>query len=104
MRTGNQKFLEKAKELGMRFVFGWSVPQSLDWFKTMTKRLLDMGFTYEDFIYKGLLRDEFVKADISKFAKERSSNSRPIPNTRISPRSPPVRRCTSSTSNSWGGN
>ena len=68
---GNQKFLEKALELRMRFVIGWSTPSSMDWFKLMTKRLLDMGFTYDDFVYKGLLRDEFVKADIPASAKRR---------------------------------
>ena len=61
---GNQAFLEKARELKMRFVFGWGTPKSLDWFKTMTRRLLDMGFEYEDFVFKGLLGDEFMKADI----------------------------------------
>ena len=68
---GNQKFLDKARELNMRFVIGWSTPSSMDWFRLMTKRLLDMGFKYEDFVYKGLLRDEFVKADIPTNAKRR---------------------------------
>lgn len=70
---GNQAFLDKARELNMRFVIGWSTPHSLEWFKLMTKRLLDMGFSYEDFIYKGLLRDEFVKADIPTNAKYREA-------------------------------
>lgn len=70
---GNQEFLEKARELKMRFVIGWGTPSSLDWFKVMTTRLLDMGFSYEDFIYKGLLRDEFVKADIATSAKQREA-------------------------------
>ena len=68
---GNQKFLEKALELRMRFVIGWSTPESMAWFKLMTKRLLDMGFTYDDFVYKGLLQDEFVKADLPAAAKRR---------------------------------
>ena len=68
---GNQAFLDKARELNMRFVIGWSTPSSMDWFKLMTRRLLDMGFAYEDFVYKGLLRDEFVKADLPQNAKRR---------------------------------
>ena len=72
-KHGNQKFLEKARELGMRFVIGWSCPQSLDWYKTMVERLDGMGFAREDCIFKGLLRDEFVKEDIPKSASRREA-------------------------------
>lgn len=68
---GNEAFLRRAKELGMRFVIGWGTPRSLDWFKTMTKRLRGMGFEYEDFVYKGLIADEFVRAQIPEWAKRR---------------------------------
>ena len=68
---GNQEFLRRAKELGMRFVIGWSTPFSLDWYKTVTKRFLDMGFGYEDFVFHGMLKDEFAKADIPKHAAKR---------------------------------
>lgn len=70
---GNQKFLDRAKELDMRFVIGWGTPVSLDWFKTVTKRFLDMGFAYEDFTFHGLLRDEFVRKDIPEYAKYREA-------------------------------
>lgn len=68
---GNEAFLRRAKELGMRFVIGWGTPRSLDWFKVMTKRLRDMGFDYEDFVFKGLIADEFVRAQIPEWAKRR---------------------------------
>lgn len=70
---GNQEFLLKARELNMRFVIGWGCPVSLDWYKTMTRRFLDMGFAYEDFVFKGLLKDEFVKADIKERAEYRDA-------------------------------
>lgn len=57
----------------MRFVIGWGTPVSLDWFKVMTKRFLDMGFEYEDFTYKGLLLDEFAKKDIPPHAARREA-------------------------------
>ena len=68
---GNQAFLERAKELGMRFVIGWGTPRSFDWFKTMTTRFRAMGFDYEDFVFKSLLADEFVHKDIPTWAKRR---------------------------------
>lgn len=69
----NEAFFRRAKELGMRFVFGWGTPTSLDWFKIMTKRLRDMGFEYEDFVYKSLLKDEFTKKAIPTKAAERAA-------------------------------
>lgn len=70
---GNEAFLRRAKELGMRFVVGWGTPTSVDWFKTMTKRFLDMGFGYDDFVFHSLLRDEFAKNDIMKQAAQREA-------------------------------
>ena len=70
---GNEEFLRRAKELGMRFVIGWGTPNSVDWFKTMTKRFLDMDFGYDDFIFHGLLRDEFPKAAITNQAAARAA-------------------------------
>ncbi len=69
---GNQDFLRRARELGMRFVIGWSTPFSLDWYKTVSSRFLDMGFSYDDFVFHGMLRDEFTKADIPKHAAQRN--------------------------------
>ena len=69
----NEAFLRRAKELGMRFVIGWGTPLSLDWFKATSKRFLDMGFKYEDFIYKSLIRDEFVRKDIPANAARRDA-------------------------------
>ena len=71
--NGNRDFLERARELGMRFVIGWSTPRSPEWFKLMTGRLLSMGFDYEDFVFKGLLRDEFVRKDIPDCAENRKT-------------------------------
>ena len=68
---GNEAFLRRAKELGMRFVIGWGTPKSLDWFKVTSKRFLDMGFKYEDFVYKSLIKDEFVRKDIPAHAVRR---------------------------------
>lgn len=70
---GNEAFLRRAKDLGMRFVIGWGTPCSLPWFKIMTKRLLDMGFEYEDFVYKGLIRDEFLAENIPTLAARREA-------------------------------
>jgi len=70
---GNEAFLRRAKELGMRFVVGWGTPNSVDWFKTMTKRFLDMGLGYDDFVFHGLLRDEFTKAEITNNVASRDA-------------------------------
>ena len=70
---GNEAFLKRAKELGMRFVIGWGTPGSLAWFKKMTARFRRMGFEYEDFVYKGLIADEFVKKQIPDGAAERAA-------------------------------
>ncbi len=67
----NEEFFKTAKELGMKFVFGWGTPDSIEWHHIMDKRLLDMGFTREDFIFKSFLRDEFKKAQIPLFADMR---------------------------------
>ena len=69
----NEAFLRRARDLGMKFVIGWGTPDSLDWFKTMTKRFLDMGFGYDDFVFTGLLRDEFAKKDIMNQAAAREA-------------------------------
>lgn len=70
---GNEAFLRRARELGMRFVVGWGTPTSVDWFKTFTGRLLDMGFDYDDFVFHGLLHDEFSKRMIPLLASEREA-------------------------------
>lgn len=64
--NANQEFFRTAKELGMRFVFGWGTCDSLEWHQLMSNRLKNLGFTAQDFIFKGMIRDEFVKADIPK--------------------------------------
>lgn len=70
--TANEEFFRTAKALGMRFVFGWHTPHSLEWFKIMEKRLLGMGFGYDDFIFKTLISDEFTKAQIPTRAERRA--------------------------------
>lgn len=70
---GNDEFLRRAKELGMRFVVGWGTPTSVDWFKVFSGRLLGMGFAYDDFVFHSLLRDEFSRAEIPKQADRREA-------------------------------
>ena len=57
----------------MRFVVGWGTPLSVAWFKAITKRFLEKGFKYEDFVFHGLLRDEFSKKMIPVRAAEREA-------------------------------
>ncbi len=64
VKNANDKFFRTAKELGMRFVFGWGTCASVEWHQLMDERLMSMGFSRDDFIYKGLLLDEFKKKDI----------------------------------------
>ena len=72
--TANEEFFRTAKELGMRFTFGWGTPyKTPEWFQIMEKRLCGMGFDYEDFVFKTLIRDEFMKSDIPTRSKERDA-------------------------------
>ena len=73
VRHANDAFLRRAKELGMRIVVGWGTPHSVEWFKEFSKRLLDMGFGYDDFVFHGLLNDEFTRAAIPGLAAEREA-------------------------------
>ncbi len=72
VKTANQDFFNAAKELGMRFVFGWGTCKSMEWHFLMDERLQNMGFTRDDFIFKAHLRDEFKKADIADSAEIRN--------------------------------
>ena len=72
-KTANEAFFRTARELGMKFVIGWWTPQSPEWFRIMDERLTGMGFDRRDFIFKGLLRDEFRATDISALAAERAA-------------------------------
>ncbi|HQL88139.1 MAG: hypothetical protein BWX73_01002 [Lentisphaerae bacterium ADurb.Bin082] len=67
----NQEFFEEARRLDMKVVFAWGTADDVEWHQTMAKRLLDMGFTYDDFIFHGTLRDEFSLQDIPKAAELR---------------------------------
>ncbi|MEE1279315.1 MAG: carbohydrate-binding family 9-like protein [Oscillospiraceae bacterium] len=71
VKTANQEFFDTAKELGMRFVFGWGTCQSMEWHYLMDERLKKMGFTHDDFMFKAHLRDEFKKATIGEYADMR---------------------------------
>jgi hypothetical protein len=62
--NANQEFFHTAKELGMRIVFGWGTCNSLEWHQLMAGRLKKLGFGPGDFIFKSMIRDEFVKSDI----------------------------------------
>ena len=64
VENANEEFFKTAKELGMKFVFGWDTCNSMDWHYRMEARLKKMGFTNEDFIFKAHLRDEFRKVHI----------------------------------------
>ncbi len=64
--NANKDFFETALKLKMKIVFAWGTPASVEWHKLMVKRLLDMGFSYRDFIFHGALRDEFKAKDINK--------------------------------------
>ena len=72
--TENEEFFRTAKDLGMRFVFGWGTPdRTPEWFHLMTKRLNKMGFKPGDYIFKTLIRDEFMKKDIPVNAARRAA-------------------------------
>ena len=72
LETANQEFFDTAKELGMKFVFGWGTcEKSMEWHELMAERLYKMGFTNDDFIFKALIRDEFKKAQIPIYADMR---------------------------------
>ena len=72
--TENEEFFRTAKDLGMRFVFGWGTPdRTPEWFQLMTKRLNNMGFKPGDYIFKTLIRDEFMKKDIPVNAARRAA-------------------------------
>ena len=72
-KTANETFFRKAKELGMRFVFGWGTPQDPEWFRIMSDRLLGMGFKSEDFVFKSLIKDEFTKRHIPQLSEARAA-------------------------------
>ncbi|MBP3406223.1 MAG: hypothetical protein J6N18_08990 [Kiritimatiellae bacterium] len=72
--TENEEFFRTAKDLGMRFVFGWGTPdRTPEWFRLMTGRLNRMGFKPGDYIFKTLIRDEFMKKDIPANAARRAA-------------------------------
>ncbi|MBQ9337115.1 MAG: hypothetical protein IJS14_07465 [Lentisphaeria bacterium] len=69
VKTANQKFFETAKELKMKFVFGWNLPTgNTRWFELMAERLDAMGFKPGDYVFKALIADEFVKRHIPAHA------------------------------------
>ena len=72
-KTANEDFFRTAKELGMRFVIGWDTANSAEWFRTLHERFAAMGFKSEDYVFKGLILDEFRKKDIPKRAKYREA-------------------------------
>ena len=75
--TANEEFLRTAKDLGMRFVFGWGTPsRTPEWFRVMDKRLRGMGFVPGDYIFKTLIKDEFVKHHIPVYADNRAAVTR----------------------------
>ena len=72
--TANEEFFRTAKNLGMKFVFGWGTPdRTPEWFRIMDNRLQKMGFNRDDYIFKTLIRDEFVKKHIPINADKRAA-------------------------------
>ena len=65
------EFFRVAKELDMKFVMGWVTPPQLEWYKIMVDRLHGLGFRDGEFVFKGLISDEFKARDIPRRAKER---------------------------------
>ena len=75
--TANEEFFRRAKELGMRFVFGWGTPdRTPEWFRIMDTRLRKMGFKPGDYIFKTLIKDEFAKRHIPLNADKRAAVTR----------------------------
>ena len=74
--TANEEFFCTAKDLGMRFVFGWGSPKVVEWFRVLDKRLSGMGFDRSDYIFKALIRDEFVKEHIPAQVEDRAAVTR----------------------------
>ena len=72
-RYENEEFFRVAKELDMKFVFGWNIPAKLEWYKLMTERMRSMGLRDDQFIFKGLIRDEFMARHIPLSAKAREA-------------------------------
>ena len=71
VKTAGSDFLRVAKELDMKFVMGWNTPLKLEWYKLMVDRLHGLGFRDDEFIFKGLISDEFGAKAIPRRAKER---------------------------------
>ena len=77
--TANEDFFRAAKDLGMRFVFGWGCPHKTpEWFHLMDRRLRGMGFVPGDYVFKTLIKDEFVKSHIPQFADQRAAVTREL--------------------------
>ena len=75
--TANEEFFRTAKDLGMRFVFGWGFPdRTPEWLHLMDRRLRGMGFVPGDYVFKGMIADEFVKSQIPKMAERRADVTR----------------------------
>ena len=69
--TANEEFFKTALALKMKFVIGWNCPIDAQWYKLMGERFKAMGFKDGDFVFKALIRDEFVKKDIPNYAAVR---------------------------------
>ena len=58
----------------MRFVFGWGFPdRTPEWLQIMDRRLRGMGFVPGDYVFKGMINDEFVKKQIPLAADRREA-------------------------------
>ena len=74
--TANEEFFKTALKLKMKFVIGWNNPIDAEWYRMMGQRFLDMGFKPGEFVFKALIRDEFVKAHIPAWAPVRDEVSK----------------------------
>lgn len=83
VKYANQDFFDEARRLKMKIVFAWGTGPDAEWHKIMSERLLKMGFTYGDFIFHGLLRDEFIKENIPVEAPLRKEIGRLLPDAQF---------------------
>ncbi|MBQ6470934.1 MAG: hypothetical protein IJJ33_03040, partial [Victivallales bacterium] len=73
LHTANQEFFDTALKLKMKFVQGWGCPTTPEYYRLFSERMLKMGFSLDQFIFKTLIRDEFLKKDIPAMAEAREA-------------------------------
>ena len=64
--TANDDFLRLAVARRMKVLFAWNICRNPEWVKLMSEHLIDLGFTYDQFIFSGM-GDEFRAAALPKY-------------------------------------